>query len=74
MCLTCGWRDAGGMLRVLENPAAVYVWLAVNLVGSGVGWVTVQPAWFIGAFVLGGIAALVLVHVKAGRVGSRSPP
>ncbi len=30
MCLTCGWRDTGQMLRVLENPAAVYVWLAVN--------------------------------------------
>jgi hypothetical protein len=50
--------------RVLSDPAAVVLWLAVTLAGAVAALVAVQPVWAIVGWVVGGVAAVVLVAVK----------
>jgi hypothetical protein len=67
MCLTCGCRDAGRMLRVLENTAAVYVWLAVTLAGVATMLVVGDARVFIIGWAAGWLVATVWADVRARR-------
>jgi hypothetical protein len=55
------------MLRVLENPAAVYVWLAVTLAGVAAMLVVGDARVFIIGWAAGGLVAAVWADVRAGR-------
>ena len=52
------------MTRVLEDWTAIRLWLVVFITGFAIGWVTVQPAWPLGAFAAGGVAAFVVVKTR----------
>jgi flagellin-like protein len=58
--------------RVLSDPVAVVLLLAVTLAGAVAALVAVQPVWAIVGWVVGGVAAVVvLVAVKRRRHGDR---
>jgi hypothetical protein len=52
---------------VFDDTAAMTLWAALMLVGAAAGWVTVQPAWFIGAAGAGLVAAFIFATVRRRR-------
>jgi hypothetical protein len=55
------------MRRVFDDTAAMTLWAALMLVGAAAGWVTVQPAWFIGAAGAGLVAEFIFATVRRRR-------
>jgi hypothetical protein len=55
--------------RVLADPVAKYLWMALFAVGVVVGWMTAQQWWAVVAFVLGGIIAAGVATVRRRRSG-----
>ena len=53
--------------RVLGEPAAVYLWLALTAVGLVAALVAGSPFWALAGWAVGGVAAFVVVAVKRGR-------
>ena len=55
------------MRRVPHDPAAVYTWLLVTLAAAGTALVADRAVLAIIGYALGGVAAFVLVAIKARR-------
>ena len=53
--------------RVLGDPAAVGLWLAVTLAGVIAAFVANSAIWAVLGWAVGGVAAAVLAAVKARR-------
>ena len=60
-------RDGALVRRVLDDPAAIGVWLALTLAGVIVAFVANGTIWAVVGWAVGGVAAFVLVAVKARR-------
>ena len=54
--------------RLLANPDAVALWLALTLAGVIAAFVANGAMWALVGWAVGGIAAIVLVAVKTRRV------
>jgi len=59
-------RDDPYVVRVLADPVAKYLWMAVFAVGVVVGWLT-NPWWAVASFPIGFVVGLAVVEVKARR-------
>ena len=53
--------------RVLDAPAAIGLWLALTLAGVIVAFVANGQIWAVVGWAVGGVAAFVLIAVKARR-------
>ena len=53
--------------RVLDDPAAIGLWLAMTLAGVIAAFVANGAIWAVAGWAIGGVAAFVLVAVKARR-------
>ena len=53
--------------RVLRDPAAIYLWLAVTLAGVLAAVVVGHAVWAVVGWAVGGVAAAVVVTVKTRR-------
>ena len=53
--------------RVLDAPAAIGLWLALTLAGIIAAFVATNAMWAVISWAIGGVAAFVLVAVKARR-------
>jgi hypothetical protein len=67
MCPTCAARDAGLVRRILDDRAALYLWLSAIPVGVFAMYAVDDFRMFIIAWAVAGLAAAVLVDVKAQR-------
>jgi hypothetical protein len=52
---------------VLDDPAAIGLWLAVTLAGVIAAFVAISAMWGVIGWAAGGVGAFVLVAVKARR-------
>ena len=53
--------------RVLDDPAAIGLWLALTLAGIIAAFVATNAMWAVISWAIGGVAAFVLVAVRARR-------
>jgi hypothetical protein len=53
--------------RVLDDPAAIGLWLAMTLAGVIAAFVANGAIWAVAGWAIGGVAAFVLVAAKARR-------
>jgi len=60
-------REDAVVRRILDDPAAVYLWVAVTLAAVVVAVVAGEPVLAVAGWVVGSVAAVVLVAVKARR-------
>jgi hypothetical protein len=60
-------REDAVVRRILDDPAAVYLWVAVTLAAVVVAVVAGEPVLAVTGWVVGSAAAVVLVAVKARR-------
>jgi hypothetical protein len=58
-------REDAVVRRILDDPAAVYLWVAVTLAAVVVAVVAGEPVLAVTGWVVGSAAAVVLVAVKA---------
>ena len=63
----CSLRDDALVRRVLDDPAAIGLWLALTLAGVIAAFVANGPIWAVVGWAVGGVAAAVLAAVKARR-------
>lgn len=63
----CSLRDDALVRRVLDGPAAIGLWLALTLAGVIAAFVANGPIWAVVGWAVGGVAAFVLIAVKARR-------
>jgi hypothetical protein len=57
------------VLRILADPAAIYLWLAVIVVGVAAMLLVGDARMFLIGWAAGGLVAAVLADVKARRSG-----
>jgi hypothetical protein len=57
--------------RVLDDPAAISLWLALTLAGVIAAFVANGAVWAVIGWAVGGVGALVLVAVKTRGDGSQ---
>lgn len=60
-------REDAVVRRVHDDPAAVYLWVAVTLAAVVVAVVASEPVLAVAGWVVGSVAAIVLLAVKARR-------
>jgi hypothetical protein len=60
-------RDDPRVRRVLDDPAAIGLWLALTLAGIIAAFVATNAVWAVLSWAVGGVAAFVLVAIKARR-------
>ena len=60
-------RDDALVRRILDDPAAIGLWLAVTLAGIIAAFVANGAMWAVIGWAVGGIAAFVLVAIKRRR-------
>jgi hypothetical protein len=65
MCPTCPARDAGLVRSILDDRAALYLWLSALPVGVFAMYAVDDFRMFLIAWAAAGLAAVVLVDVKA---------
>lgn len=53
------------MRRVLGEPGAIHLWLAVTLAGLVIAAIVGRAVWAVVGWAVGGVAAVVLAAVKA---------
>lgn len=60
-------RDDAPVRRVLDDPAAIGLWLALILAGVIAAFAGASVMWAVAGWAVGGVATFVLVAVKARR-------
>jgi hypothetical protein len=63
-------RDAALVMRIIADPVAVYLWLAVIVVGVAAMLIVGDARVFLIGWAAGGLAAAVLADVRAQRQDS----
>jgi methyl coenzyme M reductase beta subunit len=64
---TCSARNAGLVRRILDDRAALYLWLSAIPVGAFAMYAVADFRMFLIAWAAAGLAAAVLVDVKVER-------
>ena len=60
-------RDDARVRRVLDDPAAIGLWLALTLAGVIAAFVATRALWAVVGWAVGGVAAVVVAAVKTRR-------